>query len=157
MKRDLFRELIVSSFFSLIILYFLPCPTKLFLQNSCEKSNNKMKESINIGIILKGVGRGSTKSFKLLRQFVTLYRSILKHSKEDQPLNFVFITGMDILTYFYFQLSKLYISKIRIWVEVCYLPTFFHLLYTMFDFVNFEITVNNFDHQSRTVDYSQSH
>ena len=99
MKRDLFRELIVSSFFSLIILYFLPCPTKLFLQNSCEKSNNKMKESINIGIILKGVGRGSTKSFKLLRQFVTLYRSILKHSKEDQPLNFVFITGMNILTY----------------------------------------------------------
>ena len=134
MKRDLFRELIVSSFFSLIILYFLPCPTK-FLQNTCEKSSNKIKESINIGIILKGVGKGSTKSFKLLRQFVTLYRSILKHSKEDQPLNFVFITGMNILTYFYFQLSKLYISKIRIWVEVCYLPTFFHL-YTVFDFAN---------------------
>ena len=98
MKRDLFRELIVSSFFSLIILYFLPCPTK-FLQNSCEKSSNKIKESINIGIILKGVGKGSTKSFKLLRQFVTLYRSILKLSKEDQPLNFVFITGMNMYTY----------------------------------------------------------
>ena len=106
MKRDLFRELIVSSFFSLIILYFLPCPTKLFLQNSCEKSNNKMKESINIGIIIKGVGRGSTKSFKLLRQFVTLYRSILKHSKEDQPLNFVFITGMNMYTYLLTSISS---------------------------------------------------
>ena len=29
--------------------------------------------NINVGIILKGVGKGSEKGLKLLRQFVTLY------------------------------------------------------------------------------------
>ena len=84
-RRDLYRELLVSSFFSIIFLYVFPFPPKFCFLNDG-------KETINIGVILKGVGTGNKKSMNLLRQFVTLYQSILKHTKEER-LNFIFMTG----------------------------------------------------------------
>ena len=46
---------------------------------------------IHIGIIVKGVGLGHEKSHKLKYQFVTTYRSILKHAKRKN-LHFLIMT-----------------------------------------------------------------
>ena len=46
--------------------------------------------TIHVAIIMKGVGRGLQKCHNLKYQFVTMFRSILKHSSTN--LHFILLT-----------------------------------------------------------------
>jgi hypothetical protein len=72
------------------------------------RPEEKDNSTIHIGIILKGVGRGHEKGHHLKLQFVTLYRSILRHAS-DRHLHFVVMTDAKSVPY----LDKLFRKFIK--------------------------------------------
>ena len=65
--------------------------------------------TIHVGIILKGVGRGHDKGHNLKYQFVTLYRSLLRHNQKYN-LHFVIMTDRPSVPYLDKIMSK-FISR----------------------------------------------
>jgi len=95
LKRDIYRELFISSLFSLMIVSMTPNPIQLWLDKSHQNTDDNI---IHVGIIMKGVWQGYEKCHNLKYQFVTMIRSILQKSKRKN-LHFVFLTDQKSVTY----------------------------------------------------------
>ena len=69
-------------------------------------------ETVHVAIILKGVGRGNEKSVQLLRQFVTLYKSIIEQSSVEK-LSFIILTDQKSVPFLHRLLARFGMADVK--------------------------------------------